>query len=127
MRVGLLAEELYRRDSPCYLGGVTPQRWDELKGELEALHIEYLCIELRPVDGGVEFLVLASAPFRCGDVPPVAKTMALGTSSKKVSGHESCGWMIGIASTADSLRYRAIASGAWGSLVVHDDKEVKSA
>lgn len=122
MRVGLLAEDLYRRNKPCYIGAATPQLWDAVKEKLEQRNADYLAVELRPEDAPAQFLIVAAVPFAADASCAIAKNIGLGKNAEEMPAPDAAGYVLGMADAAEANGFTVVVSGEWGRLVVHERK-----
>ncbi len=126
MRIGLLAEEIYRRGVPVYLGSATPETWTALKKQFQSLNIEFIALELQPGDAATEWVIVASATFGTDTHSAGAKLSGVRRAARKLESYEGCQQVLSMIVTADEKGYRVETSGVWGILVIRNEELKKN-
>jgi hypothetical protein len=114
-RCGLLVESIYLSGKPIHLGTAAPDAWPALLQRFEAEGIDFLAVELRPVDSPfTAFAVFASAPFSCRPAPWLARVYSIrGQSAKQLPAHEGAVLLLAAAHEGKQL---AVSDG-WSRLI----------
>lgn len=118
VRVGLLAEYLYRGKLPLYMGTVAPDAFTALRFQFDSAPqpIDFLAVRFTPEDAAGGWIVFASAPWSARPAPALAKVLGIrGEKAVKLDAHEGSGRLLGTA-CADCVQ--VLASDGWGQYVL---------
>lgn len=115
IRVGLLAESIFRSQTPIYFGTVHPDAWPALRLQFEMEIAEYLAVLIRG-DDDEGYLVYASRHFQARSSPQLGKPFGIrGSMSIRWDQQQAAGHLLA-AGSVEGAKY--LWSDGWGQLIL---------